>query len=441
MKKRTLIWGTLFLFLALLCACAPESQELQLATVVPTLSVQSTETAVPTIMTETPKETAVPSTVTPATSPVPTQDAAPPPANQEPTILTQDATNVRQGPGLAYAVSHVLGAGTTMPILGQNLAGDWWAVPGPGDGPGPVGWVFSGVVSVQGNVDSVPVLPALPLADVPIMGNSGQQAADVCTVSHPGPGDLGPLYVYAGPDEHAFAVAARLGLDRWVTVIGRDNDWYHVQDDAEFTAWVPVAHVAHNGLCQPDDGPGSMPLVEFPGSPPTHVCLANRQGQTPPPDIHLGPGRQFALVARLGNWAEVLKTEIGWHQITLGPGEVGWVDGADIELTGPCTDPEPTPVRIQFAPGETSITLDSNLEPPQREYYVFRAQAGQRVILEMVSESNRGNFAVSGMDDGQPYKRLEDEQPSWSIILPATQDYLLTLAAPPHRMENIGRGR
>ena len=421
MKQITLL-GTLFLLLTLSSACAPLSRELLPATLVPTFDLQPSETVVPATTTLTPTETAVPPTATPTATAEPSQDSPAPPANQDPTARTHDATNVRHGPGLAYEVSHVLGAGTTMPILGRNQAGDWWAVPGPGDGPGPVGWVFDGVVAVQGNVNNLPILPAPPLTAVSIMGNAGQPAADVCTVSHPGPGDIGPLYVYAGPNEHTFAIIAQLGLDRWITVIGWDNDWYHVQDAAGLIGWVPVAQVAHHGLCQPDDGPSSIPLIENLGSPLTNVCLAHRPGQFPPPDIHLGPGRQFALAARLGNWAEVLQTEVGWHLIVRGSGVIGWVDGEDVELTGPCPVPEPTPERIQFAPGETSITLDSNLEPPQREFYVFRAFAGQRVTLEMVSEFNRGGFALSGVDDGQPYKRLEDEQRIWSAVLPTTQD-------------------
>lgn len=358
-------------------------------------------------------------------------DDDPAPVNREPVVLTNDVTNVRRGPGLAYEVSHVLAPGTTAPILGRNNGGDWWAVPGPGDGPGPVAWIAGAVVVARGDLSGVPVLPAPPLApDVPVMGNSGQPTGDACTVAHPGPGDIGPFYIYEGPNKHAFAIVAQLGLNRWVTVIGRDNGWYHVRDAAGVTGWVPVAEVAHNGLCRPDDGPGSIPLIEDPGLPPSGVCIANRPGQFPPPDIHLGPGRQFALIARLGNWAEVLKTDAGWHQILLGPGDAGWISDDDVELTGPCAVPEPAPERIQFPPGETSITLEGMLAPPQRDYYLFRAFAGQRTTIEIVSESNRANVALSGMSDGQPYKRVEDELRHWSAELLTTQDYLLTVAAP-----------
>lgn len=193
---------------------------------------------------------------------------------------------------------------------------------------------------------SGPILPAPPLSpDVPVMGNAGQPGADGCTVAHPGPGDTGPLYVYKTPAEQASAIVAQLGLNRWAVVIGRDNDWYRIQDADGVAGWVPVAQVAHNGLCQADEGPGSLPLVQDPGAPPSNTCVASRPGQFPPPDIHAGPGRHFGLMARLGNWAEVLQSEMGWHQILLGPTQVGWVDGEDVDLTGPCLDAQPAPER------------------------------------------------------------------------------------------------
>lgn len=424
MKRNRLRHTLILLLLLAITACAPTGGAPPTSPPLLTLVPQTPTTH--------PTETAVSPTATataPATST--TQPAPPtlaPPVNQDPMIITHDATNVRRGPGLAYEVSYVLGAGTAAPILGRNDAGDWWAVPGPGDGPGPVGWVSAAVVAVQGSTGQAPILLAPPLTpDLPLLGNTGQPVGDNCTVSHPGPGDGGPLFVYAAPNADA---VAEFGFNRWATVIGRDNEWYHIQDAAGLSGWVPVAQVAHNGLCQPDDGPGSLPLIENPGSPPADRCIANRPGQFPPPNIYLGPGPQFALIARLGNWAEVLQSSAGWHQIWLGPGDIGWISDADVDLNGTCLWVEPVPERIQFAPGETSITLDSMLEPPLRDVYVFRAFSGQRVTLEIVSESNRANFAISGVDDGQPYKRLEDELRSWNATLPTMQDYLLTVAAP-----------
>jgi hypothetical protein len=262
------------------------------------------------------------------------------------------------------------------------------------------------------------------------MGNSGPPpGGDTCVVVHPGPNDVGPTYLRQGPGD-SFDAAAILGLDRWAAIVEAQSGWYRVQDAHGVAGWVHESEVGFAGRCS---GPGSgpdLPIVEDPGSPPSGRCIVHRLGQFPPPGIHLGPGRQFALIARLGNWAEILKTEAGWHQILLGPGDVGWISDDDVDLTGLCVTPDPIPERIQFAPGETSITLEGMLEPSQRDLYLFQAFAGQRATIEIVAEFNQANFALSGMSDGQPYKQVENDLRSWSAELPQTQDYLLTVATP-----------
>jgi hypothetical protein len=172
----------------------------------------------------------------------------------QPYLVTSGETAVRVGPGLDYDLSHFLGPGTTAPILGRNAASDWWAIHGPGDGPGPRSWVAAAeVVIVNGNINDLPILPApilpptpVPLPDVPLVGETGSPPAERCIVSHPGEG-------------------------------------------------------------------GAV-------------------------NIHLGPGEQFALVARLdkGRWAESIQEQVGWYEIRIGPGEVGWVDGTAVALNENC---------------------------------------------------------------------------------------------------------
>jgi len=83
--------------------------------------------------------------------------------------------------------------------------------------------------------------------------------------------------------------------------------------------------------------------------------------------------------------------------------------------------------RIQFAPGAVSKTIAGDVQAPNRNRYVLRAMAGQEMTVEIASPGQVVNFAVSGVDDGQPYKRLDNEDRFWSGSLPATQDYLITV--------------
>lgn len=103
-----------------LAACVPVSRETGPVAQIPTLAVQPVDTAVPPTATLTPTETAVPPTATATVevTAVPINDPAP--VNRDPIVITNDFTNVRRGPGLAYEVSHVLSVGATAPILGRN---------------------------------------------------------------------------------------------------------------------------------------------------------------------------------------------------------------------------------------------------------------------------------------------------------------------------------
>lgn len=353
MKPRHYLLPLILITLSVLTACAPGAGEgAPLDTVAPPVP---TEIAAQTVVAPTlgPAEPAATPTIAPQPSqtsapPLPMATAAPtdaangdaPPASGDPVVVTGDFTNVRRGPGLSYEVSHVLSPGTTAPIQGRDNGGAWWAVPGPGEGPGPVGWVSDAVVTVQGDLSGVTVLLAPPIdPDLPIVGNDGAPpGGDTCVVVHPGPGDTGPVFLRDAPSNDAQPVAI-LGLDRWADIVEPQSGWYRVRDANAGGGWVHQSAVTFAGRCS---GPGSgpdLPVVDDPGSPPSDTCVAVRPGQFPPPGIHLGPGRQFALVARLGNWAEVLSTEVGWHQILLGPGEVGWISADDVDLIGPCAAP------------------------------------------------------------------------------------------------------
>jgi hypothetical protein len=80
-----------------------------------TMTQAAVETAVPPAPTSTVTPTDVPPTATAVSGNVPV------PVAQDPVVITTGVTNVRVGPGLAYAISHQLGAGVTAPILGRNL--------------------------------------------------------------------------------------------------------------------------------------------------------------------------------------------------------------------------------------------------------------------------------------------------------------------------------
>ncbi|NLX11962.1 MAG: SH3 domain-containing protein [Chloroflexi bacterium] len=73
-------------------------------------------------------------------------------------LLISGNVNVRSGPGTNNDVIGTVGAGTTLPVIAQNTAGDWYQV----NLNGQLGWVYTLLASVtrQGNCTTLPVVSA-----------------------------------------------------------------------------------------------------------------------------------------------------------------------------------------------------------------------------------------------------------------------------------------
>ncbi len=88
------------------------------------------------------------------------------------------------------------------------------------------------------------------------------------------------------------------------------------------------------------------------------------------------------------------------------------------------------PVRIRFAPGATSATVTGSLEEGDMRHYVLRALAGQRMIVAPHTTTGQVGLVISGAD-GQVLLSGRVGRPGgvYDGILPATQDYLITVRA------------
>lgn len=91
------------------------------------------------------------------------------------------------------------------------------------------------------------------------------------------------------------------------------------------------------------------------------------------------------------------------------------------------TAAEPAPVRLVFAAGATTTTTTAHVAAPERQRYLVRGVAGQTLQIELTPTGGSAIFAVQGVTDGKPLKRLERAANSWSSTLPVTQDYLITV--------------
>ena len=90
---------------------------------------------------------------------------------------------------------------------------------------------------------------------------------------------------------------------------------------------------------------------------------------------------------------------------------------------------EAMPVRILFASGSSSTTITKQVASPERHRYLLRGVAGQTLQINLAASDSRADFAVQGITDGRPLKRLETAAARWANTLPLTQDYLITVAS------------
>ncbi len=116
----------------------------------------------------------------------------------------------------------------------------------------------------------------------------------------------------------------------------------------------------------------------------------------------------------------------------------------EVSVTGalpPTPTPPAAPERIQFAPGQDTAVRSAPLPANMPKQYIFRALAGQTARILLESPSSGANFAVQGVADGVPYKTFDNPAREWSLLLPRTQDYLITILAPCQQFVHNGIDR
>ncbi|MBX3010106.1 MAG: LysM peptidoglycan-binding domain-containing protein [Caldilineaceae bacterium] len=96
------------------------------------------------------------------------------------------------------------------------------------------------------------------------------------------------------------------------------------------------------------------------------------------------------------------------------------------------------PLRIRFPTGGTSATVTGTIHVGARVCYIFGATAGQTATLQITSPGDAANFDFAPADlavnGGVPFKRLVNEDRTFSQLLPVTGDYIACVATPTDRV-------
>ena len=86
------------------------------------------------------------------------------------------------------------------------------------------------------------------------------------------------------------------------------------------------------------------------------------------------------------------------------------------------------PIRIQFPKGATSDKIEGYVEPGTPVLYVLRAAAGQTMTIQPTAAKGSVQVSILGADR-KPLGTVTSPQ-KWSVVLPASQDYYLTVSVP-----------
>jgi hypothetical protein len=84
-----------------------------------------------------------------------------------------------------------------------------------------------------------------------------------------------------------------------------------------------------------------------------------------------------------------------------------------------------TPARINFDPGAISAVRKGTTPNGLNVEYVLRANANQQMDLNLDAPDGNAVLSVYGYQDGQPYLRYVVEATTFSLKLPASQDYII----------------
>ncbi|PJF41852.1 MAG: hypothetical protein CUN55_11190 [Phototrophicales bacterium] len=205
------------------------------------------------------------------------------------TATTNDVANFRAGPELTYSIITTLDAGTTVLVDGRRSDNLWLRV----NYNGQQGWIFAGLLDVQGNIESLPIVESATIGAT-TNTSANPEARDATRVV---------ANFRTGPST-AYSIIATLPANTPLVLMGRnaESTWVQVSVDGQ-TGWIFASLIT---TLQPIR---ELPIQEAPPLTVNNVSVPASVGNSAPTGIISGIGARATQIFRagqtLGNRADV----------------------------------------------------------------------------------------------------------------------------------------
>ncbi|MBX2997950.1 MAG: PD40 domain-containing protein [Caldilineaceae bacterium] len=332
--------------------------------------------------------------------------------------VVQTSVNLRGGPGTTFPIVGNAVAGAEFPILGRNEAGDWYLID---RGAGLSSWIFAQLVTVLGDVSTIPVADDIPVAP----STGGQQTGTVATqpAAQPiAPGTVSGrlLYSLANMDadrwelwEYNFATGSSNKVADWRTEVDISKDGNQIA----YYAWAGDVGAQNEGIWIMDGNFANNREVIGGGAYPSFSPGGDRLSFNGGADIYVintdGKGLRRLTRGEYGSWSPVNDEIV--HRACVGGGCGLYAINANSEdanakrrLTEGGSDGQPA-----WSPEGSQIAYISQ-EDGNFEVYIINADGSGKVRLT-------NDLASDGLPvwspDGQWIAFRSDRGGNWAIYI------------------------
>ncbi|CEN77985.1 C40 family peptidase [Paraclostridium sordellii] len=225
-------------------------------------------------------------------------------ANSKTGTVTASALNIRSGPSTSNSVITYGYKGDKLEIL--ETSNGWYKVKLSN---GKIGWGSGKYISVSGESDN----------NTSTTGKTGTVTADA-------------LHVRTGPST-SYSKLTKVYQGQSVSIIESSDGWHKIKTPSGHVGWSSGEFISLSGGSTNGGNDNNSNLESN-----TDDSLAGKKATITASALNVrsGPSTGYNVIGTTykGNTVEIITSSNGWHKVKLSNGQVGWVSGQYVSLSG-----------------------------------------------------------------------------------------------------------